>query len=118
MIDEPTPVPQALLPDTALRRSAFRQSARTPAFVGYWLARLRERERLSDDELARRLGVSGSRLDELALCLTPRADQFDHDLHAIAAEYATDPAVLAAVVRGESPPAPNNAKPAASNSPA
>lgn len=118
MIDDPTPVPPALLPDAALRRSAFRLSARIPAFVGYWLARLRERERLSDDELARRLGVSGGRLDELALCLTPRADQFDHDLHAIAAAFAADPAVLAAIVRGESPPAPTKAKPAASNSPA
>lgn len=118
MIDEPTPVPPALLPDAALRRSAFRRTARTPAFVGYWLARLRERERLSDDDLARRLGVSGGRLDELALCLTPRADHFDHDLHAIAAEYAADPAVLAALVRGESPPAPAKANPAASNSPA
>jgi hypothetical protein len=118
MIDEDTPVPPSLLPDAALRRSAFRLSARTPAFVGYWLARLRERERLSEDDLARRLGVSGGRLDELALCLSPRADHFDHDLHAIAARFAADPAVLAAVVRGESPLVPTRAKPANSNSPA
>lgn len=118
MIDEPTPVPPALLPDAALRRSAFRLSARAPQFVGYWLARLRERERLSDDELARRLGVSGGRLDELALCLSPRAGHFDRDLHAVAARFSVDPAVLAAVVRGESPPTPTRVNPAASNSPA
>ncbi len=106
MIDDPTPVPPALLPDAALRRSAFRLTAGNSLFVGYWLARLRERERLSEDDLARRLGVLGGRLDELALCLAPRADHFDHDLHAVAAAFAADPAVLAALVRGESPPAP------------
>ena len=63
------------------------------------LSRYAEREKISEEELAHRLGIAASDLPHLALCLRPRADQFIDDVRQISAKFHIDPTALATVIR-------------------
>lgn len=96
MSDDDTPIPT-----DPLRSAALRLTAATPAFLGYWLARHREYEKLSEHALLGRLRVKHSRLPLLALCSAPRPDHFADDVRAVAAKFGADPAALAELIARE-----------------
>jgi hypothetical protein len=66
-----------------LRAAVFRRTARDPVWVGYWLRRHQDRERLSEAELAEHLGLTMEQYAWLCLCRVPRADRLRDDLEAI-----------------------------------
>jgi beta-phosphoglucomutase-like phosphatase (HAD superfamily) len=80
--------------DYAAQRAKVR-----PDYLGWVLARYIERERISEAELATRLGSTPQDLPRLALCLRPRAEQFADDIRQISAKFHTDATALAGVVR-------------------
>jgi len=61
----------------------FRQTARDPAWLGYWLHSHQEHEGLDAAGLAIKLGLAMDRYVLLCLCRTPRADHFREDVEAI-----------------------------------
>jgi hypothetical protein len=89
------------LPNDSLRDAALRLTAASPEYVGFWLARHREHERLSERDLLLRLKVKFIKLPLVALCTTPRADHFDEDVQTVAARYGADPTALADLIRRE-----------------
>ena len=78
--------------------AAQRAGAR-PDYLGWVLARYIERERISEAELATRLGSSPDDLPRLALCLRPRAEHFADDIRQISAKFRIDATALAGIVR-------------------
>ena len=70
-----------------------------PEYLASVLSRYAEREKISEEELAHRLGIAASDLPHLALCLRPRADQFIDDVRQISAKFHIDPTALATVIR-------------------
>jgi hypothetical protein len=81
-----------------LRRTA-RAAEDRPSFLAATFARYRAIEQIDALELARLLSVAPVRLDELAICLRPRADHFREDVAAVAARFGADAGALAAIVR-------------------
>jgi hypothetical protein len=81
-----------------LAYTAQRAKAR-PAYLAWVLAQYVEREHLSEEELAQRLGIAAHDLPHLALCLRPRPDHFAADVRQISAMFNIDPSTLATVVR-------------------
>jgi hypothetical protein len=81
-----------------LAYAAQRATAR-PDYLGWVLARYREREHVSEAELAMRLGSTPHDLPRLALCLRPRAEHFADDIRQISAKYSIDATALAGIVR-------------------
>jgi hypothetical protein len=76
------------------------QRARTrPDYLGWVFARYIERERISEAEVATRLGAPLADLPRLALCLRPRAGHFTEDLRQISSRFQIDAAALAGIVR-------------------
>jgi len=76
------------------------ERAKTRAeYLAAALSRYAEREKISEEELAHRLGIAASDLPHLALCLRPRADQFIDDVRQISAKFHLDPTALATVIR-------------------
>jgi hypothetical protein len=76
------------------------QRAKTrPEYLGWVLARYIERERISEAELATRLGSTPHDLPRLALCLRPRAEHFADDIRQISAKFHADATALAGIVR-------------------
>lgn len=63
----------------SLRAAVFRNTGRDPQWIGHWVVRHIEAERLGPEELAGRLGISPEQLTLLCLCRTPRADHFRED---------------------------------------
>src|SRR5207248_1737604 len=55
-----------------LHAAVFRNTAKDPAWVGYWLARHQQTEDLEEEQLADKLGVPMDNLVLLCLCRTPR----------------------------------------------
>jgi hypothetical protein len=84
-----------------LWRSVLRLTGRDPGRVGCWLSRHRRSERLRWADLARRLGVTMGRFVLLALCRTPRDDQFRDDLETICARTGAEAGALARLLRQE-----------------
>jgi hypothetical protein len=84
-----------------LWQSALRQTGRDPAWVGFWLRRHRDSERLRPLPLARKLGIALEGLALLSLCRTPRADRFAEDLAVICRRTGADASVLAQILRQE-----------------
>lgn len=89
------------LPFDPLRVAALRLTASAPEYVGFWLARYRQHERIDERELLVRLRMKSSKLPLLALCSTPRIEHFDTDVRTIAAKYGADPTALADMIRRE-----------------
>jgi hypothetical protein len=78
--------------------AAQRVKAR-PDYLGWVLARYIERERISEAELATRIGSTPHDLPRLALCLRPRAEHFADDIRQISAKFHIDATALAGIVR-------------------
>jgi hypothetical protein len=78
--------------------AAQRAKAR-PDYLGWVLARHIERERISEGDLATRLGCAPNDLPRLALCLRPRAEHFADDIRQISTKFHIDATALAAIVR-------------------
>jgi hypothetical protein len=78
--------------------AAQRAKAR-PDYLGWVLARYIERERISEAELAIRLGSTPHDLPRLALCLRPRAEHFVDDIRQISTKFHIDATALAGIVR-------------------
>jgi transcriptional regulator with XRE-family HTH domain len=87
------PRPERLL-DYAAQRAKTR-----PDYLGWVLARYLERERLSEAELAARLGIEPYDLSRLALCLRPRSEHFADDIRQISAKFQIDAIALVGIVR-------------------
>ena len=88
-------------PDDGLFRAALRMTADDPRYAGYWLARHRTTEGLTDAQLAAKLGTDVRGLALAALCRTPRPDSFAEDVGVIAARAGVGPAPLAGLFRQE-----------------
>lgn len=82
-----------------LWKSVFRQTARDPTRVGYWLRRQCRTENLRRAELARRLGLPMRGLVLLCLCQTPRDELFREDLEVICRRTGADLPALAQILR-------------------
>ncbi len=67
----------------SLEGAVFRQTAKDPAWLGYWLHSHQEHEGLDAARLAKKLGLPMDRYVLLCLCRTPRVDQFRVDMEAI-----------------------------------
>jgi hypothetical protein len=78
--------------------AAQRAKAR-PDYLGWVLARYIERERISEAELATRIGSTPHDLPRLALCLRPRAEHFADDIRQISTKFHIDAIALAGIVR-------------------
>jgi hypothetical protein len=78
--------------------AAQRAKAR-PDYLGWVLARYIERERISEAELAIRLGSTPHDLPRLALCLRPRAEHFVDAIRQISTKFHIDATALAGIVR-------------------
>jgi hypothetical protein len=87
------PQHERLLAYTARRAKAH------PEYLAWVLAQYVEREHISAEELAQRLGIATHDLPHLALCLRPRADLFVADVRQISAKFNIDAAALAEIVR-------------------
>jgi hypothetical protein len=85
----------------SLLAAVFRQTGADPIWLGYWLARHGQAERLRPDQLAQLMGVSVDNLALLCLCRTPRADHFREDLRIVCERTGTREDVLAQVLRQE-----------------
>jgi hypothetical protein len=68
-------------------------------YLGWVLARYMERERISEAELATRLGSTSHDLPRLALCLRPRTEHFADDIRQISTKFHIDATALAGIVR-------------------
>jgi len=79
----------------------LRRAERSPAFIAHALAKYRERSGISTAALARWLGVSPSRVYELALRFKPDpgAGTFAQDVERIAAATGCDTDRLATLLR-------------------
>lgn len=84
-----------------LHRAALRVTAGDPGRIGYWLARHRDADGLSEGELARKLGVDAAGLARLALCQTPHPDRFAADVLALAEATGASSTSLANLLRQE-----------------
>jgi hypothetical protein len=89
-----TPPRDERLLDYAAQRAKAR-----PDYLGWVLARYIERERISEAELATRLGSAPDDLPRLALCLRPRAEHFADDVRQISTKLRIDTTALAGIVR-------------------
>lgn len=72
-----------------------------PGFMAYVLAKYEQQERLSDETLAKDLGVTPAKLSRLALCKRPTGNspQFADQVRQIAAYIGVDAAELARIIR-------------------
>jgi hypothetical protein len=89
-----TPSRQERLLDYAAQHAKAR-----PDYLGWVLARYVEWERISEAELATRLGSTFYDLSRLALCLRPRAEHFADDIRQISTKFHIDATALAGIVR-------------------
>jgi len=78
---------------------AAQRAKACPEYLAWVLAKYVEREHISEEELAQRLGVATRDLPHLALCLRPRADQFAADVRQISTRFQIDAIALAGIVR-------------------
>jgi hypothetical protein len=67
----------------SLQAAVVRNTGADPAWMGFWLARHREHERLDELQLAQKLGISMDNVLLLHLCRTPRSERFREDVEAI-----------------------------------
>jgi hypothetical protein len=66
-----------------LHKAVFRNTAKDPLWVGFWLVRHQEHENLNEEQLAQKLGTTMDNFVLLHLCRTPRDDQFLEDVEVI-----------------------------------
>jgi hypothetical protein len=66
-----------------LKAAVFRNTSRDVAWLGYWLNRHQEHDKLDEAGLAKTLGLSMDNYVLLCLCRTPRPDHFREDVGAI-----------------------------------
>ena len=85
----------------SLQAAVFRNTAREPAWLGYWLARHQQTENLDEQQLADKLGILMDKLVLLCLCRTPRRDQFREDLDVVCRHTGASEEVLAQILRRE-----------------
>ncbi|MCS6802893.1 MAG: hypothetical protein RMM58_11815 [Chloroflexota bacterium] len=78
---------------------AARRARQEPKLLGSLLARHQEVHRLTDEMLAKELGVDERGLARLALCGIPRDEFFAEDIRAIADRTGASPFALARIVR-------------------
>lgn len=90
-----------MTPRDRLNAAAVRVTAANPATVGFWLAKHRESEGLSPEELAAKLRTDARGLALLSLCATPRPDEFAADASKIADRCGIDLEALVNVLRQE-----------------
>ncbi len=90
-----------MTPRDRLNAAAVRVTAADPDTIGFWLARHRETEGLSADELAAKLRTDARGLALVALCATPRPEAFAADSAMIANRCGVDGSVLVNVLRQE-----------------
>jgi hypothetical protein len=85
----------------SLHAAVYRNTGQDPMWLGYWLNRYAEAERLAWPELAQELGISGDNLILLCLCRTPRAAHFQEDLHVVCERTGAKEEVVARIIRQE-----------------
>jgi hypothetical protein len=85
----------------SLQTAVFRQTAADPVWLGYWLARHQQTERLQAQQLADKMGVPMDNLALVCLCRTPRSDHFAEDLRVVCRRTGAREEVLAQVLRQE-----------------
>lgn len=85
----------------SLHAAVFRNTAKDPAWVGYWLARHQQTEDLDEEQLAGKLGITMENLVLVCLCRTPRSDQFREDLRIICQRTGASEEALAGMLRQE-----------------
>jgi hypothetical protein len=84
-----------------LYAAVFRQTAADPVWLGYWLARHQQTEKLDAQRLAERMGLPMDQLVLVCLCRTPRPDHFREDLQVICHRTGAAEAVLVQILRQE-----------------
>ena len=85
-----------------LHAAIWRNTARDPRWLGYWLARHLQTEDLDEPQLAHKLGITMDNLALVCLCHTPRDGQlFKDDLRQICAKTGAAETVLAQLLRQE-----------------
>lgn len=84
-----------------LNESALRVTALTPERVGYWFARFREAEGISESQLAEIIGTDLRGLAVLALCQMPRRESFADDITTLSQLVPVNVPALANVLRQE-----------------
>lgn len=85
--------------DDMMLDHAARRAQAHPQFLGWVLARYRQLQNLSEENLADTLGVAPHDWRRLGLCLRPRDTHFADDIRQISIRFQADPSILAQVVR-------------------
>jgi hypothetical protein len=85
----------------SLHAAVARNTGEDPTWMGFWLARHREHERLAEPQLAKKLGVSMDNLVLLRLCRTPRSERFREDVEAICRRTGATERELLGLLRQE-----------------
>jgi len=84
-----------------LQAVALHQTAADGTWVGYWLKRHQDHEGLDPLRLAGKLGLTMENFVLLALCRTPRANQFQNDVGAICRRTGVREIDLVRILRQE-----------------
>lgn len=86
---------------TGLHAAVFRLTASDPTWLGYWLKRHQDHEKLDQAKLAKKLGLSMENFVLLWLCRTPRPDHFPNDVRAICQRTGVHEIDLISLLRQE-----------------
>jgi hypothetical protein len=84
-----------------LHAAVFRKTAEDPCWLGHWLKRYQEHEKLDEGQLAARLGLTMEKLVWLCMCRTPRGDRFADDIAAICQRTGAKELDIVRIVRQE-----------------
>ena len=85
----------------SLYASVFRNTGKDPKWLGYWIGRFIDSERLPRSELARQFGITEHALALLCLCRTPRPEHFQEDIHVVSERTGAREEDIARVIRQE-----------------
>lgn len=85
----------------SLHAAVFRNTAKDPAWLGYWMARHQQTEDLDEQQVADKLGIAMDNLVLLCMCRTPRSDHFREDLQVVCQHTGAREVVLANILRQE-----------------
>jgi hypothetical protein len=86
----------------SLHAAVLRNTARDPAWLGFWLARHQQTEDLDEPQLAGKLGITMDNFVLLCLCRTPRdGNLFKEDLRVVCRKTGASELALAQVLRQE-----------------
>jgi hypothetical protein len=90
-----------MTPRDRLNAAALRVTAAADGTVGFWLARHREAEGLTAEDLAAKLHTDARGLALVSLCAAPRPEAFAADAAAIADRCGVDATTLMNILRQE-----------------